>query len=124
MNTFDYDKLKTQYAEPKSPKEAQERKLDMMSLQFEDLADRIDVETTDDKKRKNKGHDRAAELSNFLRDFSAEISTNAKNLDKQKITLAGHLLKMSKQTAEAVTTIEEKFDNILTDAFSKFNRFE
>ena len=123
-DTFDYDKLKTQYAEPKSPKEAQERKLDMMSLQFEDLADRIDVETTDDKKRKNKGHDRAAELSNFLRDFSAEISTNAKNLDKQKITLAGHLLKMSKQTAEAVTTIEEKFDNILTDAFSKFNRFE
>ena len=75
----------------------------MMALQFDDLADRVDVDTIDDKKRKNKGHDRAAELSNFLHDFADEIRENPKKvLTKQKVALAGHLMKMSKQASESV----------------------
>jgi hypothetical protein len=121
---FNFDSIKRQYAKPTNAKQAQQQKIDMMSLQFDDLADRVDVDTTDDKKRKNKGHDRAAELSNFLRDFGEEIRTNAKGLNKEKVALAGMLLKMSKTQTEDVhetKTVEEKFDNMLAEAFSKFD---
>lgn len=121
---FNFDSIKRQYAKPTNAKQAQQQKIDMMSLQFDDLADRVDVDTTDDKKRKNKGHDRAAELSNFLRDFGEEIRTNAKGLNKEKVALAGMLLKMSKTQTEDVhetKTVEEKFDDMLAEAFSKFD---
>jgi hypothetical protein len=121
---FNFDSIKRQYAKPTNAAQAQQQKIDMMSLQFDDLADRVDVDTTDDKKRKNKGHDRAAELSNFLRDFGEEIRTNAKGLNKEKVALAGMLLKMSKTQTEDVhetKTVEEKFDNMLAEAFSKFD---
>jgi phytoene/squalene synthetase len=88
------------------------------------LADRVDVDTIDDKKRKNKGHDRAAELSNFLRDFGEDVRNNPKALDKQKVALAGFLLKMSKQPTESVEeniTIDLKFDTMLREAFSGFD---
>ena len=121
---FNFDSIKRQYAKPTNAAQAQQQKIDMMSLQFDDLADRVDVDTTDDKKRKNKGHDRAAELSNFLRDFGEEIRTNAKGLNKEKVALAGMLLKMSKTQTEDVheaKTVEEKFDYMLAEAFSKFD---
>lgn len=121
---FNFDSIKRQYAKPTNAAQAQQQKIDMMSLQFDDLADRVDVDTTDDKKRKNKGHDRAAELSNFLRDFGEEIRTNAKGLNKEKVALAGMLLKMSKTQTEDVhetKTVEEKFDDMLAEAFSKFD---
>jgi len=121
---FNFDSIKRQYAKPTNAAQAQQQKIDMMSLQFDDLADRVDVDTIDDKKRKNKGHDRAAELSNFLRDFGEEIRTNAKGLNKEKVALAGMLLKMSKTQTEDVhetKTVEEKFDDMLAEAFSKFD---
>ena len=121
---FNFDSIKRQYAKPTNAAQAQQQKIDMMSLQFDDLADRVDVDTTDDKKRKNKGHDRAAELSNFLRDFGEEIRTNAKGLNKEKVALAGMLLKMSKTQTEEVheaKTVEEQFDDMLNEAFSKFD---
>lgn len=96
----------------------------MIALQFDDLADRVDVDTIDDKKRKNKGHDRAAELSNFLRDFGEDVRNNMKAVNKEKIALAGHLLKMSKQSTESVeetTTIEEKMEAMIAESFSKFD---
>ena len=121
---FNFDSIKRQYAKPTNAAQAQQQKIDMMSLQFDDLADSVDVDTIDDKKRKNKGHDRAAELSNFLRDFGEEIRTNAKGLNKEKVALAGMLLKMSKPQTEDVhetKTVEEKFDDMLAEAFSKFD---
>ena len=121
---FNFDSIKRQYAKPTNAAQAQQQKIDMMSLQFDDLADRVDVDTIDDKKRKNKGHDRAAELSNFLRDFGEEIRTNAKGLNKEKVALAGMLLKMSKTQTEEVheaKTVEEQFDDMLNEAFSKFD---
>jgi len=121
---FDMEKVKKQYAEPRSPAQAAEQKTLMIALQFDDLSNRVDVDTIDDKKRKNKGHDRAAELSNFLRDFADDIRANPKALDKEKVALAGHLLKLSKQKSESVeenTSIEEKMEVMVAEAFSKFD---
>jgi hypothetical protein len=121
---FDMDRVKKQYADPKNSKQAAEQKSLAIALQFDDLADRVDVDTIDDKKRKNKGHDRAAELSNFLRDFGEDVRNNPKALDKQKVALAGFLLKMSKQPTESVEenmTIDLKFDTMLREAFSGFD---
>ena len=121
---FNMDKVKKQYAEPRNAKQASEQKALMIALQFDDLADRVDVDTIDDKKRKNKGHDRAAELSNFLRDFGEDVRNNMNAVNKEKIALAGHLLKMSKQKSESVeetTTIEEKMEAMIAESFSKFD---
>lgn len=121
---YDFDKIKNQYAKPQNAADAAQQKIMAMALQFDDIADRVDVDTTDDKKRKNKGHDRAAELSNFLHDFANDMRENPKNLNKEKVALAGHLLKLSKTQTEEVheaKTVEEKFDNMLAEAFSKFD---
>jgi hypothetical protein len=121
---YNFDKIKNQYAKPTNAADAAQQKIMAMALQFDDIADRVDVDTTDDKKRKNKGHDRAAELSNFLHDFANDMRENPKNLNKEKVALAGHLLKLSKTQTEEVheaKTVEEKFDNMLAEAFSKFD---
>ena len=121
---YDFDKIKNQYAKPQNAADAAQQKIMMMALQFDDIADRVDVETTDDKKRKNKGHDRAAELSNFLHDFANEIRENPKGLNKEKVALAGHLMKLSKQASESVeenTSLEEKFDTMIAEAFQGFS---
>ena len=121
---YDFEKIKSQYAKPTNAADAAQQKILQMALQFDDLAERVDVDTIDDKKRKNKGHDRAAELSNFLHDFANEMRDNPKALDKQKVALAGHLMKLSKQASESVeenTSLEEKFDTMIAEAFSGFN---
>ena len=121
---YDFEKIKSQYAKPTNAADAAQQKILQMALQFDDLADRVDVDTIDDKKRKNKGHDRAAELSNFLHDFANEMRDNPKALNKQKVALAGHLMKLSKQASESVeenTSLEEKFDTMIAEAFSGFN---
>jgi hypothetical protein len=121
---YDFDKIKNQYAKPTNAADAAQQKIMAMALQFDDIADRVDVDTTDDKKRKNKGHDRAAELSNFLHDFANDMRENPKNLNKEKVALAGHLLKLSKTQTEEVheaKTVEEQFDDMLNEAFSKFD---
>lgn len=121
---YDFDKIKNQYAKPQNAAQAAEQKIMAMALQFDDIADRVDVDTTDDKKRKNKGHDRAAELSNFLHDFANEMRENPKGLNKEKVALAGHLMKLSKQATESVeenVSLEEKFDTMISEAFSGFN---
>ena len=121
---YDFDKIKNQYAKPTSAADAAQQKIMAMALQFDDIADRVDVDTIDDKKRKNKGHDRAAELSNFLHDFANAMRENPKNLNKEKVALAGHLLKLSKTQTEEVheaKTVEEQFDDMLNEAFSKFD---
>ena len=121
---YDFDKIKNQYAKPQNAAQAAEQKIMAMALQFDDIADRVDVDTTDDKKRKNKGHDRAAELSNFLHDFANEMRENPKGLNKEKVALAGHLMKLSKQASESVeenTSLEEKFDTMIAEAFEGFS---
>jgi len=118
---YDFDKIKNQYAEPRSKEEAEEQKKLKLALSVDDIANRVDVDSTDDKKRKNKGHDRAAELSMFLHDVAEEIRKNPAGLNKEKLTLASHLLKMSKATAESVEEVaNDRIDEMVEDAFSKF----
>ena len=120
---FDFDKIKKQYVEPRSKDEAEEQKKMKLALQVDDLAHRVDVDAKDDKKRKNKGHDRAAELSNFLGDVADDIR-NGTNLSKDKLKLAGYLMKLSKTATEGEQVvkqnIEEQFDSMLAEAFDKF----
>ena len=120
---FDFDKIKKQYREPTSKEEAEEQKKMKLALQVDDLAHRVDVDAKDDKKRKNKGHDRAAELSNFLGDVADDIR-NGTNLSKDKLKLEGYLMKLSKTATEGEQVvkqnIEEQFDSMLAEAFDKF----
>ena len=120
---YDFDKIKNQYAEPRSKEEAEEQKKLKLALSVDDIANRVDVDSTDDKKRKNKGHDRAAELSNFLGDVADDIR-NGTNLSKDKLKLAGYLMKLSKTATEGKQVvkqnIEEQFDSMLAEAFDKF----
>ena len=120
---FDFDKIKKQYADPRSKDEAEEQKKMKLALQIDDLAHRVDVDSKDDKKRKNKGHDRAAELSNFLGDVADDIR-NGTNLTQDKLKLAGYLMKLSKTATEGTEVvkqnIEEQFDSMLAEAFDKF----
>jgi hypothetical protein len=101
-----------------------------MASQFDDLAERVCVETTDDNMRKNKGYDRASVLSSFLSDFAEEVRNNPRNLDEQKVQLAGQLLKIAKESEQASddgvvenNDIDTKMNNLLESAFSKFNLF-
>jgi hypothetical protein len=120
---FDFDKIKKQYVDPRSKDEAEEQKKMKLALQIDDLAHRVDVDSKDDKKRKNKGHDRAAELSNFLGDVADDIR-NGTNLTQDKLKLAGYLMKLSKTATEGEQVvkqnIEEQFDSMLAEAFDKF----
>ena len=120
---YDFDKIKNQYAEPRSKEEAEEQKKLKLALSVDDLANRVDVDTTDDKKRKNKGHDRAAELMLFLQDVANEIR-DGKTLTKDKLQLAGYLMKLSKTATEGEEVqkknVEEQFDSMLSEALSKF----
>jgi hypothetical protein len=102
----------------------------LMASQFDDLAERVCVETTDDNMRKNKGYDRASVLSSFLSDFAEEVRNNPRNLDEQKVQLAGQLLKIAKESEQASddgvvenNDIDTKMNNLLESAFSKFNLF-
>jgi hypothetical protein len=101
-----------------------ESKLETMAQQFNDLAETVDVDTTEDTRRKNKGHDRAAQLSSFLNNFATSMRNDPQSLDEQDVKLAGQLLKLSKQTVEHVeenTTLDEKFDAMLGEAFAGFD---
>ena len=120
---YDYEQIKKQYAEPRTPEEATQKKIDMIAMTFDDLADRVDVDTLDDKTTKKKGHDRAAELSFFLTDIANDIRKNPRDVDKEELKVAGHLLKMSKATVETVksTSADKKWDMMVESAFSKFD---
>ena len=101
-----------------------ESKLETMAQQFNDLAETVDVDTTEDTRRKNKGHDRAAQLTSFLNNFATSMRNDPQSLDEQDVKLAGQLLKLSKQTVEHVeenTTLDAKFDAMLGEAFARFD---
>ena len=123
LSENEIDKIKNQYAEPRSKEEAEEQKKMKLALSVDDIANRVDVDSTDDKKRKNKGHDRAAELSLFLQDIADEIR-DGKSLTKDKLQLAGYLMKLSKTATEGQEVkkqnVEEQFDSMLSEAFDKF----
>ena len=122
-SSYDYSQIKKQFAEPRNPEEAAQQKINKIAMTFDDLADRVQVDTLLDKKSKKKGHDLAAEISFFLTDIANEIRSNPRGMDKQDMTVAGHLLKMSKMSVEKIEpkTADTQISEMLEEAFSKFN---
>ena len=119
---YDYEQIKKQYAEPRTPEEAVQKKIDMIAMTFDALSDRVVVDTLEDKNKKKKGHDLAAELSFFLTDIANDIRKNPRNVDKEEPQVAGRLLQMSKATIENKTkTADENWDMMVESAFSKFD---
>ena len=121
--SYDYDKIKTQFAEPRTPEEVAQQKISKIALTFDDLADRVTVDTLLDKTTKKKGHDLAAEISFFLTDIANEIRSNPSGIDKEDMQVAGHLLKMSKASVETEEpkSADTRINEMLDEAFSKFD---
>ena len=121
--SYDYDKIKTQFAEPRSSEEVAQQKISKIALTFDDLADRVTVDTLLDRTTKKKGHDLAAEISFFLTDIANEIRSNPSGIDKEDMKVAGHLLKMSKASVETEEpkTADTRINEMLEEAFSKFD---
>ena len=124
-SAYDYTQIKKQFAEPRTPEEAAEQKISKIAMTFDDMADRVKVDTILDKKGKKKGHDLAAEVSFFLNDIANAIRSNPRTIPKDDMQVAGHLLKMSKMSVEKIEpkTADERMDESLEEAFSKYMIF-
>ena len=125
---FDMDKIKNQYRDPKNDAEARQQKFDKFAAEIADLSDRVIVDSSDDKKRKNKGHDRAAEIAMFLGDVAEKIRTNPKAVAKEDTQIVAYLVQISKKpvqedVAERVS-VEKRIDMMISEAFSTFNKFD
>lgn len=118
--SYDFDKIKKQY------KDTPQSQYAKMASTFQDLASRVDVDTTEDHRRKNKGHDRAAVISLFLNDISEKLDTNPKSITKPEMQLATYFLKLSKidKPAEVAESLDKKFDKMLKESLSKYSVFE
>ena len=92
-------------------------------MTFDDLADRVQVDTLLDKKGKKKGHDLAAEVSFFLTDIADAVRSNPRGIAKDDMQVAGTLLKMSKASVETVEpkSADTQISEMLEEAFSKFD---
>lgn len=118
-SSYDFANIKKQYQDDKGSQYAK------IAAAYEDLASRVDVDSTDDKKRKNKGHDRAAIISLFLADISEKLNSNPKSITKPEQQLASYFMKMSQRPAvgeslEEKKTFEQKIDTMVMETFSKF----
>jgi hypothetical protein len=118
--SYDFDKIKQQYNDTPQSQYAK------MAYTFQDLASRIDVDTSEDHRRKNKGHDRAAVISLFLNDISDKLETKPKLITKPEMQLATYFLKLSKldKPAEVAESLDKKFDKMLKESLSKYSVFE
>lgn len=122
-DNYDYSKIKNQFAEPRTPEEAAQLKINKIAMTFDDLADRVQVDTLLDKKGKKKGHDLAAEVSFFLTDIADAVRSNPRGIAKDDMQVAGTLLKMSKASVETVEpkSADTRISEMLEEAFSKFD---
>ena len=94
---------------------------------FSDLASRIQVESCDDNRRHDRSNDRAAELSVFLRNIAEQVKTSPQTVAREALELCARIVKMSNSEASAdvvETTIEDKMDDMLSEAFKPFNNFD
>ena len=118
--SYDFDKIKQQY------KDTPQSQYAKMASTFQDLASRVDVDTSEDHRRKNKGHDRAAVISLFLNDIADKLETKPKTITKPEMQLATYFLKLSKldKPAEVAESLDTKFDKMLKESLSKYSVFE
>jgi hypothetical protein len=124
---FDMDKIKNQYRDPKNDAEARQQKFDKFAAEISDLSDRVIVDSSDDKKRKSKGHDRAAEIAMFLTDVAEKIGTNPASVKKDETQVVAYLMKISKKPVQEVTekvSADQRIDMMISEAFSLFDKFD
>jgi len=98
-----------------------------LSQTFADLANRIQVESCDDNRRHDRSNDRAAELSIFLRNIAEQVKTAPQTIERDALELGARLVKMSNSDIAnnvVETTIEDKMDDMLSEAFKSFNNFD
>jgi hypothetical protein len=98
-----------------------------LSQTFSDLASRIQVESCDDNRRHDRSNDRAAELSVFLRNIAEQVKLSPQTVAREALELGARIVKMSNsEVSEDVveTTIEDKMDDMLSEAFKPFNNFD
>lgn len=98
-----------------------------LSQTFSDLANRIQVESCDDNRRHDRSNDRAAELSIFLRNIAEQVKTAPQTIERDALELGARLVKMSNSDIAnnvVETTIEDKMDDMLSEAFKSFNNFD
>jgi hypothetical protein len=91
------------------------------------LASRIQVESCDDNRRHDRSNDRAAELSVFLRNIAEQVKLSPQTVAREALELGARIVKMSNsEVSEDVveTTIEDKMDDMLSEAFKPFNNFD
>lgn len=117
--SYDFANIKKQYQGDKGSQYAK------VAAAYEDLASRVDVDSADDKKRKNKGHDRAAIISLFLADIAEKLNSNPKAISKPEQQLASYFMKMSQRPAvgeslEEKKSLDEKLDDMVLESFTKF----
>lgn len=98
-----------------------------LSQTFSDLASRIQVESCDDNRRHDRSNDRAAELSVFLRNIAEQVKLSPQTVAREALELGARIVKMSNSEVSAdvvETTIEDKMDDMLSEAFKPFNNFD
>jgi hypothetical protein len=98
-----------------------------LSQTFLDLASRIQVESCDDNRRRDRSNDRAAELSVFLRNIAEQVKLSPQTVAREALELGARIVKMSnsESTDDVMeTTIEDKMDDMLSEIFKPFNNFD
>ena len=118
--SYDFSNIKKQYKQDTGSQYAK------IAAAYEDLATRVNVDSSDDKVRKNKGHDRAAVISLFLADVADKLNTNPKTLTKPEQQLASYFMKMSQRPAvgeslEETKSLDEKLDTMVMETFAEFD---
>ena len=98
-----------------------------LSQTFLDLASRIQVESCDDNRRRDRSNDRAAEISVFLRNIAEQVKLSPQTVAREALELGARIVKMSnsESTDDVMeTTIEDKMDDMLSEIFKPFNNFD
>jgi hypothetical protein len=126
VNTISYRDSNIDISGIKKIELDEDSKTPSLAQKFIDLASRIHVESCDDNRRHDRSNDRAAELSVFLRNIAEQVKVAPHTVSRESLEMGARLVKMSDVVPEDVaeTTIEDKMDDMLSEAFKSFNDFD
>ncbi|MDA8882953.1 hypothetical protein N9I00_00940 [bacterium] len=126
VNTISYRDSNIDISGIKKTELDEDSKTPSLAQKFVDLASRIHVESCDDNRRHDRSNDRAAELSVFLRNIAEQVKVAPHTVARESLEMGARLVKMADVVSEDVveTTIEDKIDDMLSEAFKPFNYFD
>jgi hypothetical protein len=126
VNTISYRDSNIDISGIKKTELDEDSKTPSLAQKFVDLASRINVESCDDNRRHDRSNDRAAELSVFLRNIAEQVKVAPHTVARESLEMGARLVKMSDIVSEDMveTTIEDKMDDMLSEAFKTFNDFD